>query len=181
MHPASGISKAAALLCAIGALLRAESPATSNALAVAAALEAEAAQAPLKRPVVAGELVKLYAAAGEADRALAWAQVVMERNPEPQAYLAGVYSLLGRDEDAVRILEAELKSPPAAERAVPLYWQLADSLERLGKADAAQRALESACGAAGESVFGREARARLDKFLERRMPSNGDLEAGDER
>ena len=55
--------------------------------------------------VLAQRLVQIYAQEGLAEKALNWAHVVMERNPEPQAYLAGVYTLLGNLDEARNILE----------------------------------------------------------------------------
>lgn len=119
---------------------------------------------PQHRPVVAGILVRLYAEAGNSGKAMEWARVVMETTPDPQAYLSGVYSLSGNHREAIRILQVELEPQPSAERAIPLYWQLADEYEKLGDVDSAEQALNQAAEAAAGSPRESAARARLIRF-----------------
>ena len=130
----------------------------------AAAYEKLIVQDPSRREAIAGILVKLYAKAGDSQKAIEWARVVMEHNPEPQAYLAGVHSLLGDHRESIRILEAQLQAPADAERAIPLYWQLADEYEALGEASNAERALATACEKAGGHFLEPAARERLVRF-----------------
>ena len=119
---------------------------------------------PAKRLVVAHRLVRLYAALCNTNRALQWAEVVMERNPDPQAYLAGVYSMVGKHEEARAILEVEIPKAKRLHRKVTLHWQLADVYEVEGNAKKAEELLASAV----ELVKGRKeesaANRRLEKF-----------------
>ena len=57
--------------------------------------------------VLAQRLVRIYTQEGLTEKALSWAHAVMEQNPEPQAYLAGVYTLLGNLDEARNILEQQ--------------------------------------------------------------------------
>jgi tetratricopeptide (TPR) repeat protein len=111
---------------------------------------------PAKRMVLAQRLVQIYAKEGLAEKALSWAHVVMERNPEPQAYLAGVYMMLGKLDEAKDILEklvAERKEP---RQKLALCWQLAEVYEKRGDIPAAEKTLlesvESAAGSVDEDT-----------------------------
>lgn len=170
MYQASGISKVfIVFLLARG--VWAEQPAAtmtaSNALATAATLEAEAAQSPAKRDIVARELVKLYAAAGESENALTWARVVMEENPDPQAYLAGVYAMLGQFKEARAILEPEIAVCTEPHRKTTLCWQMADVCENSGDPAGAETALNAAAQASKGLPESSTAERRLTAFRER--------------
>ncbi len=101
---------------------------------------------PASESILAKRLVQIYAAAGQADNALRWAKVVMQTNPEPQAYLAGVYTEFGNYATATSILTNELArartKPPAIRAALAL--QLADVQERGGDLTTARITLEQA-------------------------------------
>ena len=73
---------------------------SGDLLEAAAAYERFIELDPTKRMVLAQRLVQIYAKEGRAEKALRWAHVVMERNPEPHAYLAGVHTLLGNLDEA---------------------------------------------------------------------------------
>ena len=68
----------------------------------------------------------------------------MEKNPDPQAYLAGVYALLGRLDEARSILDAEIAAATNAQRKVTLFWQMADVCEKTGDLAGADKALNEA-------------------------------------
>ena len=118
---------------------------------------------PSTRMALAPRLVAIYAQAGEADKALEWAHVVMQTNPDPQAYLAGVNAMLGKYSEAQTILEAELTKAKEPRRKMLLNWQLADIHEKAGKPEKAAEALDqahkAACGTPDEAA----AQHRLDQ------------------
>ena len=89
---------------------------------------------PTTRPVLSRRLVKLYAELSLTRQTLAWAQVVMGSNPDPQAYLAGVHTLLGAYDEAARILENEIAREERPQRSGVLKRQLADVYEQRAKA-----------------------------------------------
>jgi tetratricopeptide (TPR) repeat protein len=170
----SGISKTLVLLLLAQGVWAEQPPATmtaSNALTMAATLEAEAAGNPAKRAVVAGELVKLYAKAGESENALTWARVVMEKNPDPQAYLAGVYAMLGQFADARTILEPEIAAATNAQREVTLCWQAADVCEADGDIAEARKFLRQAADLSVGGPYETTARKRLESFSEKHPAS----------
>jgi predicted Zn-dependent protease len=170
MCRASGISKTLVLLLWAQGVC-AEQPQAditiSNALTMVAALETKAAGNPAKRAVVAGELVKLYAKAGESENALTWARVVMEKNPDPQAYLAGVYAMLGQFKEARAILEPEIATATNAHRKVTLCWQMADVCEASGDIAGAEKALNEAVKASSGLPEAYTSEQRLRALRER--------------
>ncbi len=86
----------------------------------------------------------------------------MRDNPDPQAYLAGIHSLLGQHKQAQQILEREIAGNTNATRAVTLRWQLADVCERAGDSVRAHQILEEAATAAKETPMAPAAERRLD-------------------
>ena len=113
------------------------------------------------RKVLAPRLVQIYAQTDKDKRALAWAHEVMRDNPDPQAYLAGVHSLLGQQKRAQEILEREIAANTNATRAVTLRWQLADVHEKAGDRARAHKALEEAATAAKGTPMAPAAEKRL--------------------
>lgn len=138
---------------------------------------------PTKRMVLANRLVKLYAEIGNTNKALEWAHVVMERNPDPQAYLAGVHTMLGNYNEAKAILEKEISSVGSPSRKgdkdagkdprrkLTLYWQLADVYEKQGNDQKAEYLLKAAVELAKGKPEESAARRRLQKFHEKRTES----------
>jgi tetratricopeptide (TPR) repeat protein len=123
------------------------------------------AKEPKHRAVLAPVLVRLYASGGNKESALRWAQEAMKLSPEPQAFLAGVHTLLGDHDKAEAILRGEIGTQPVYSRnAVALHWQLADVLVRKGQVAAAEQVM----GAAAELAKGRNeeesAQRRLGVF-----------------
>lgn len=131
-------------------------------LKAAEAYEKLAVQDPAKRELLAGRLVRLYAETGQTNRALSWARVVMTTNPDPQAYLAGVNSMLGRHAEARAILAAEIQKAPEARRRMLLEWQLADVLNKAGQPGEAAEALGRALAAARGTPDEAAARRRVE-------------------
>lgn len=110
----------------------------------AAVFEVLIKQRPVTGQVLAPRLVRLYAKAGNEQRAVAWARRVMEDNPDPHAYLAGVYVLLKDYRRAQQILAQELIVEKSAHRKTALLWQLADVCRHQGEIDEATRCLRRA-------------------------------------
>ena len=129
---------------------------SGDLLEAAAVYERLIEQDSTKRIVLAQRLVRIYAKEGQAKKALSWAHVVMERNPEPQAYLAGVYALLGNLGDAQNILEHQLAERKEPLQKLTLSWQLADVYEKQNNIHAAEKTLlesvESVAGTIHESA-----------------------------
>ena len=129
---------------------------SGDLLGAAAAYERIIRQDPAKRVVLASRLVQIYAQEGLGEKALKWAQVAMERNPEPQAYLAGVYKMLGKLGEAQKILEQQLAEQKEPRRKLTLSWQLAEVYEKEGNISAAEKTLlesvESVRGAIDETA-----------------------------
>jgi tetratricopeptide (TPR) repeat protein len=150
--------------------IKAESAARAGQpLKAAAAYEELAAQDASKLQVLAAMLVKLYAEGGEPDSALKWAGEASRVNPDPEAYMAGVYELLGRPAEARKILDAEIAKEKDPRRLLTLYWQLAGVYEKEGDIDRAGALLE----AAEKAVAGRpeegSARQRLESFRREKL------------
>ena len=110
----------------------------------AAVFEVVLKQRPDAAQVLAPRLVRLYAKAGNEQQAVAWARRVMEDNPDPQAYLAGVYVLLQDYRRAQQILARELVTEKTARRRTALLWQLADVCRHRGAMDEARTCLHRA-------------------------------------
>lgn len=109
-------------------------------LEAAAAYERLVELEPANKTVLANRLVRIYAESGMEDEALRWAGVVVERNPEPQAYLAGVHMKLGNSEKAIALLEEALARTEVPRQRLTLYWQLAEAHEQAGDGSAAEQA-----------------------------------------
>ena len=140
---------------------------SGDLLEVAVAYERLIEQDPTKRMVLAQRLVQIYAKEGQVDKALSWAHVVMERNPEPQSYLAGVYMMLGKLDEAKDILEklvAERKEP---RQKLTLSWQLADVYEKLGDIPSAEKTLLESTESVTGSIHESAAWSRVCRFYER--------------
>lgn len=114
--------------------------------------------------VLGNRLVKLYAETGQTEKALTWARMVMERNPDPQAYLAGVFAMCGQPKKAKAILGKEIRSVRLPRRKVTLHWQLADILEKEGNLSGAEDALMVAADAARGTPEARAATRRIKVF-----------------
>ena len=127
----------------------------------AAVYEKIAAAQPAARKVVAGRLVQVYVRLGEAKQALAWARQVMVTHPDPQSYLAGIYSKVGQHRAALDILEKELSATNAPSRRIDLCWQVADVYETTHQPQAARQWLEEAVTVARGQPEEQAARARL--------------------
>jgi tetratricopeptide (TPR) repeat protein len=126
--------------------------------------EAIIAQEPGKRLVLAPRLVRLYAETGVTNKALEWAHVAMEHNPDPQAYLAGVHTMLGDTRAAKTILDKEIAAASPPRRQLTLRWQLADVLEKEGDAVAAEKTLTEAAEKVKGTPDEAAATKRLDLF-----------------
>jgi tetratricopeptide (TPR) repeat protein len=125
---------------------------------------------PVRRKVLAPRLVSLYASLGNAPRSLFWAQQAMVDNPDPQAYLAGVHTLLGQHAEAASLLATELARTNTATRAVALRWQLADLQLQQGRTNAALETLHAAEKSAKGSELEKLARQRVERLLTGRAP-----------
>jgi tetratricopeptide (TPR) repeat protein len=112
--------------------------------------------------VVAPRLVDLYVAEGRPVPALAWAFRVAPKQPDAQAYLAGVYARLGQWTEAALLLGPAAREATNAARRVSLLWQLAEAQTGGGRAREAVATLESAAQAA-------DANAVLRRATERRL------------
>jgi tetratricopeptide (TPR) repeat protein len=139
-------------------------------LKAAAAYEQILKTDPATRMVLAPRLVAIYAQAGETNKALDWAHVVMQTNPEPHAYLAGVNAMLGRYSEAQGLLEAELAKIKEPRRKMLLNWQLADVYEKTGKPEKAAKALAQAHEAVQGTPDEAAAQRRLDQHNRKHKP-----------
>ncbi len=70
----------------------------------------------------------LYAGTGQREKTLNVAEQVMRTNPDPRAYLAGVYTMLKEYAQAASVLRKELKVEKAVRRKTLLHLQLAEVL-----------------------------------------------------
>jgi tetratricopeptide (TPR) repeat protein len=122
---------------------------------------------PAKHVIVSHRLVRLYAQLCNTNKALQWAEVVMERNPDPQAYLAGVHGMLKNYDKAESILNKEISTTTKTRRRLTLHWQLADVCEKQGKQANADEALTKALGLAKGKPEEAAAERRLRKFREK--------------
>ena len=125
---------------------------------------------PSARMVLAPRLVAIYTQAGETNKALEWAHVVMQTNPDPQAYLAGVNAMLGKYSEAQGILEAELAKTKEPRRKMLLNWQLADVYEKAGKPEKAAETLSQANKAVRGTPDEAAAQHRLDQHNRKHKP-----------
>jgi len=113
------------------------------------------------RKVLAGRLVTIYARSGETNKALTWAHEVMRDNPDPQAYLAAVYGMLGACKEAGKILQREIDSNTNATRAVTLRWQLAEIAAKQGDKPNAEKLRKEAADAAKGTPLESAARKKV--------------------
>jgi tetratricopeptide (TPR) repeat protein len=119
-----------------------------------------------KRSVVSHRLVRLYADLGRPEAALKWAKEIAGTHPEPQAYLAGVLSLVGRHEEAEKLIRNEIAGADSPRRKMVLHWQLAEAYRRQGREENARAALESAVAAVKGLPEEKQATRRLARFGE---------------
>jgi tetratricopeptide (TPR) repeat protein len=82
--------------------------------------------------IAAPRLVRLYAGAGDARQALSWAARIAPRQPQPKAYLSGVYGLLGQLPEAELLLREAARDERDERQRAQLLWQLAEVQERRG-------------------------------------------------
>jgi tetratricopeptide (TPR) repeat protein len=139
---------------------------SGDLLEAAAVYERLIDENPTKRMVLAQRLVRIYAKEGQAEKALSWAHVVMEQNPEPQAYLAGVHTLLGHLDEAKDILEklvAERKEP---RQKLTLSWQLAEVYEKQDNIPAAEKTLLESVESVEGTIHETAAWSRICRFYE---------------
>jgi tetratricopeptide (TPR) repeat protein len=117
---------------------------------------------PESRLVLAGRLVELYIETRQSQKALDWAREVMKTNPEPRAYLAGVYAQLGGYNEARALLEAELEAAATNDvtRRLQLLWQMSDVEARAGHREKARQHREEAARLAEGTPHESQARAR---------------------
>ena len=122
--------------------------------------------------VVAPRLVDLYIAEGRPVPALAWALRVAPKQPDAQAYLAGVHVRLGQWTEAELLLRQAALDAADAARRVPLLWQLADAQAGGGRAREAVVTLESAAQAADTNAALRRATEQRLVALRARAAAN---------
>ncbi len=127
---------------------------------------------PAAQTVLAPRLVDLYIDTKQLPKAMAWAREVMKTNPDPQAYLAGVYTRIGMTKEARAILAEEIKKANEPRREMLLNWQLADASEKAGDIEAARAALADAAKSAESSPDAPAARKRLISFVEKHPPKD---------
>ena len=137
---------------------------SGDLLEAAAAYERLIEQNPTKRMVLAQRLVQIYVKEGLTEKTLRWAHVVMEWNPEPQAYLAGVYTLLGNLDEARNILEQQLTERKEPRQKLTLSWQLADVYEKLGDIPSVEKTLLESVESVAGSIDEDTAWARVCRF-----------------
>jgi tetratricopeptide (TPR) repeat protein len=140
---------------------------SGDLLEAAAVYERLIDENPTKRMVLAQRLVRIYAKEGQAEKALSWAHVVMEQNPEPQAYLAGVHTLLGHLDEAKDILEklvAERKEP---RQKLTLSWQLAEVYEKQDNIPAAEKTLLESVESVEGTIHETAAWSHICRFYDR--------------
>ena len=117
--------------------------------------------------VVAPRLVALYADSGQTAQALSWAVRVSRRQPDPKAYLAGVYARLGQWKESELLLRQAVHDERDTRKRVTLQWQLADAQERQGNGDAALVTLASTRDAAPDEKLQQTSVQRLDALRRR--------------
>ncbi len=117
--------------------------------------------------VVAPRLVTLYADSGQTAQALSWAVRVSRRQPDPKAYLAGVYARLGQWKESELLLRQAAQGERDPRKRAALQWQLADIQERLGDGPAALATLARSRDAAPDEEFQRTSVQRLDALRRR--------------
>jgi tetratricopeptide (TPR) repeat protein len=117
--------------------------------------------------VVSPRLVTLYADSGQTAQALSWAVRVSRRQPDPKAYLAGVYARLGQWKESELLLRQAAQGERDPRKRAALQWQLADIQERLGDGPAALATLAGTRDAAPDEEFQRTSVQRLDALRRR--------------
>ncbi len=122
---------------------------------------------PTARAVLAPRLVDLYIDSKQLPKAMTWTREVMKTNPDPQAYLAGVYARIGMTKEARAILAEEIKKAREPRRKMLLNWQLADASEKAGDIEAARAALADAAKSVESSPDAPAAQKRSSTFAER--------------
>lgn len=137
-------------------------------LQAAGIYEQLAAKDASSRTVLANRLAKLYAQEGCSDKALHWASVAAITNPDPQAYMAGIHSMLGDDQNAIRILTKELTGKNDPSRILSLSSQLAAVYERTGDLKKAEHVLQTAVSELHKTSFEDAAEKQLNAFKKKR-------------
>lgn len=135
---------------------------------------------PARSRVLVGLLARLYAEAGKPAKALAWAEKVIEKHPDPQAYLAGVHAMCGDYKKAAQILDKEIAGAKQARRQITLRWQLADVHEKAGKLDEAEKVLRTAAEIAGNGQDRIATTRRLQALDKRRQKIEQDRKKEEE-
>lgn len=128
-----------------------------------------------KSMVLTHRLVRLYADIGDADKALKWAGLAVEKHPDPKAYLAGVHVLVGNYREAETILKKELAKAERLRRKILLNWQLADLCEKKGDAGRAGKVLNAALALAGGTPEEAAAARRIKAFRARQKARSAKL------
>ncbi|MDF7822636.1 hypothetical protein P4B35_01320 [Pontiellaceae bacterium B12227] len=116
------------------------------------------------RKVLANRLAVLYAQEGCSDKSLQWASIAAEMNPDPQAYMAGIHSMLGDDSSAIQILKQELSKKNQPMRTLVLHRQLASIYEDRHDLKNARLTLQSATGVLKGTSMESEAEKLLKAF-----------------
>ncbi len=117
-----------------------------------------------KRSVLSHRLVRLYAKLDQPDAALKWAREIMKTHPDPQAYLAGVLTLVRQYEEAEKALQEAITAAKTPRQRMVLHWQRADAYTRQERWADARTALESAISAVKDLPEEKHARRRLERF-----------------
>ncbi len=134
----------------------------------AAAYEEIARTEPANARVLAPHLAQLYTDMGDKEPALRWAKEVMKDNPQPDAYLAGIYTRLGMLEEARDLLKKTIPQTADSRQQIMLDWQLAGVCVRLGETQEAEKALKDAMKLAEGTPDEETARRQLEAFQSNR-------------
>ncbi|HOW96805.1 MAG TPA: hypothetical protein P5567_08645 [Kiritimatiellia bacterium] len=129
------------------------------------------AREPSSRQILAARLAILCAEMGATNKALAWAHEVASANPDPEAYLAGIYEKLGDLTKAQAILKDLVQQEAGSRVMLARFWQLAAVYEKMGQLESSEAMLKRAYEAASSPAEKDCAVARWNQFKQRRETS----------
>jgi len=111
---------------------------------------------PSSSNMITSLLVDLYIKSRQPEKAVNSARSAMASSTDPNAYLASVYTKLNMFNEAIAVIENELKTETLPNRRMALLFQQVQVYEKAGNLDAAQsiaqNALDESAGTAHEAA-----------------------------
>jgi tetratricopeptide (TPR) repeat protein len=134
---------------------------------------------PTATRVITPKLVRLYVQSEQPGKAMDKAREFMNDTPDPQAYLAGVYTMVGGYREAEVILREAIGSEKKhTRRRIMLHWQLSDLYVKSKRLDMAEKTLVDMLKLEGNAGHEKVTAHKLEIIHKKKAEAGGGARSG---